>query len=103
MALGVRPGELLGLRWADWDRAKGNIYIERAVKKEGGRTHVGPLKTRTSRRELPVPDHLVPVLEADERHQQAERLSARAWREGDWIFATQTGGMINPDNFLITP
>src|SRR5215472_3876446 len=29
--LGVRPGEARGLRWEDWDRAKQQIIVSRAV------------------------------------------------------------------------
>lgn len=55
---GVRPSEARGLRWEEWDRAKGHMHICRAV----WHTHVGTTKTEQSVRFVTVTDELRDIL-----------------------------------------
>lgn len=55
--LGCRPGEARGLRWGDIDWQTGQAYIQRDIDyKDGGRA--GDLKTKASRRHVPLPSAL---------------------------------------------
>jgi integrase len=89
-ALGLRIGEALGLRWSDLEDGKARILQQ--VKLADGKWVLGPLKTRGSRRTLPVgPDLAAVLLE----HQQAQaELKARlgaSWREHGLVFASGHG------------
>ena len=59
---GMRRGELVGLRWSDWNRTTHTLSIARARKSIGGRSVESPVKTRSSRRRQPLrrPPHHPP-------------------------------------------
>lgn len=60
--LGVRPGEARGLRWEDIDWEAGRVSVLRDIDyKDHGRA--GELKTRKSRRVLPLPAPLRAILQ----------------------------------------
>jgi integrase len=56
---GLRPGELLGLRWEDTDLETGLLRVRRALKRDAGKGRAGltpgALKTKQSRRALRMP------------------------------------------------
>lgn len=67
LALGLRKGEVLGLKWSDVDMARRTLSIVRTLREvtvydEGGRGHTSLIqdvpKTRSSVRSLTVPDAL---------------------------------------------
>lgn len=67
MQLGLRIGEICGLRWGDFDLSAGTVTIQRTVKRitaGDGRTEVviQTPKTATSMRVLPIPAELLAVL-----------------------------------------
>ena len=57
VALGLRRGELLGLRWADVDLDSGLLHVRQSTQRiyRAGLV-VGPPKTPRSRRDIPLPD-----------------------------------------------
>jgi integrase len=59
---GLRPGEVLALKWGDIALADRVIYVRRAVKQVGTGWVVGPPKTALSVRDVPLPDELRPIL-----------------------------------------
>ena len=65
--LGLRIGEICGLQWGDFDLKLGTLKINRTVCRiscENGHTKVviQTPKTRTSRREIPIPKQLLIML-----------------------------------------
>ena len=67
MELGLRIGEICGLKWNDFDLKKETVQIDRTVNRiscENGHTKIviQTPKTRTSRREVPLPKHIVRAL-----------------------------------------
>lgn len=55
--LGMRQGEVLGLRWTDVDIENGLIYVRQAVQRQTGKgLVVTELKSRASRRVIPLPN-----------------------------------------------
>ncbi len=89
--LGLRVGEVCGLHWEDVDWERRIITIRRSVNrvrnwdKDGNaRTQVlesGP-KSRTSIRELPVPDRLMTLLEQCRRERAGESAYVVCGRQG---------------------
>ncbi|GAB1695050.1 tyrosine-type recombinase/integrase [Krasilnikovia sp. M28-CT-15] len=119
LALGLRQGEALGLKWSDVDLDNGALMVRRSRlrprwrhgctkpcgRKIGGhcpdrqplRTETADTKSRAGRRRIGLPDQLVSLLQQHKRAQDAERKkAAQLWTDNDWVFATPTGGPLNP-------
>jgi integrase len=89
--LGLRIGEVLGLQWRDVDLLNGTLSINRSVYQY----HVGPAKTCYSETVLPLAPEIVGVLQI--------WLSQASYRsEGDWIFASDKGGLRDADKLRAT-
>jgi integrase len=89
---GLRPGELLGLRWQDVDMRDGVIRVRVAAKRIGNRRELAELKTEQSRRTLKMPAAVAVALAAQRRSQAAERLAAGdAWQDHGLVFAAPDG------------
>lgn len=101
LALGLRLGEVLGLRWEDVDLERGVLNVRQQLQRVAGRLQLVPLKTARSRRTLPLP---VFVLEALRRHkvrQLEERLACgAAWQETGLVFTSAVGTPLEPRNVV---
>lgn len=113
LALGLRQGEALGLKWSDVDLDSRSLRIRgtrpRPVYEHGcggtcGRKagfcpqrrrvnpEVGDAKSQAGRRVVGLPDELVHLLKAHREAQDVQRERARQlWQEGGWVFTTPTG------------
>jgi integrase len=119
LALGLRQGEALGLKWPDVDLDKGALIVRRSRlrpkwrhgcsepcgRKMGGhcpnrqplRDETANTKSRAGRRRIGLPDQMVSLLRQHKQDQEAERIkAAQLWNDSDWVFATATGGPLNP-------
>lgn len=100
LSLGLRRGELLGLRWDDIDLETGVVQVRGQFKRVVGKAAYGDLKTPKSRRTLNLPDEAVRALREHRRRQKEEQLAAgEAWRASGFVFTTPIGTPIDPDNF----
>ena len=95
--LGLRIGELRGLKWADLITIDGkpHIHIRRTAHGDSSIPRFGPPKTARSNRILPVPDDLLALL-ADHRVAQTQHreLVGEGWLELDLIVTTSRGGAV---------
>jgi integrase len=99
LTMGLRRGELLGLRWSDFDPADHVLRIERAVQRTAGQLRFVEPKTPRSRRVLPVPQVAVAAFSAHRARQARERLAAGdSWHDDDLIFASSVGTPMEPRN-----
>ena len=99
LGLGLRKGELLGLRWADVDLAAGELHVRQAAQRIGGVLRFDPPKTRRSRRTVPLPGLCLDALRQHQTRQAAERLQAGPqWSESGLVFTTRRGTPIEPRN-----
>ena len=88
---GLRPGELLGLRWEDVNVAEDVIRVRRAVKVHG-QPVIEDLKTERSRRTLAMPAAVASMLAAQRRDQAAARLRAAAeYRDHGLVLSRDDG------------
>lgn len=100
LMVGLRPGEVLGLRWPDFDPVAGTLRVEGSLKRERGELLLGSTKTKRSRRVVGVPRPVVEALTAHRRRQARERLAlGPAWPDLDLIFPTSVGTLLDPSNF----
>jgi integrase len=99
IALGLRQGELLGLRWQDIDFAARTLAVHQALQRVKGEfTFVEP-KSSHSRRTLALPDFVVTALEQHRRRQLADRLRAGAlWQDAGLVFMTMIGTPLDGNN-----
>lgn len=99
VALGLRKGELLALRWEDVDLDARVLRVRATVQRLGRGVGLvtGSPKTKKSRRNLPLPQVLVTALAAHRESQQRERREAGTrWQESGLVFTTGKGTMIEP-------
>jgi integrase len=95
LRLGLRRGELLGLRWSDIDFATRTLTIRRTLQrvKGHGLTEM-PTKTRSSDRRIPLTLPCVRILKDRKRRQRSQ--AGRAWAESGYVFTSSTGRPVSP-------
>jgi integrase len=99
LAVGLRRGEALALRWSDIDTVDGVIYVRRTLQRINGQLTLGPVKTEDSERSIPVPKELLTVLTAHRAAQRAVKKAAgEKWQEHGMVFTTNLGTPIEPRN-----
>lgn len=99
--LGLRRGEVLGLRWNDIDFDARTLRIEMAQIVVGGKVDFAAPKTENSRRTVPLPVALAPILKAHRTRQLEDRLKAGGhWQDHGLVFCTSNGTPINPRNLV---
>lgn len=113
LALGLRQGEALGLKWADVDMERGVLMVRRSRRRpryahgcgdtcgrkagycpQRQRTNpeTADTKSRAGRRSLGLPAQLVDLLRVHRAKQDAERAAAgEKWADEGWLFATPDG------------
>jgi integrase len=90
--LGLRPGELLGLRWQDVDSAEKLIRVRHALTDAGGALVLTDLKTERSRRTLVMPAAVATALRALRTEQAADRLRlGSVYEDNDLVFCRADG------------
>jgi integrase len=97
--LGLRRGELLGLRWADVDLEVGRLEVVQTLQRVEGRLQFVRPKTRRSERTIPLPDVVVAALREHRARQAKERLAAgSSWTDSGLVFTSRVGTPVEPDN-----
>ncbi|MBY8345214.1 site-specific integrase [Streptomyces spinosirectus] len=118
LALGLRQGEALGLKWADVDLERGVLMVRRSRRRpqyahgcgdtcgrkagycpQRQRTNpeTADTKSRAGRRAVGLPAQLVDLLRVHRVKQDAERTAAGdSWSDEGWLFATPTGRGTSP-------
>lgn len=95
LALGLRAGEALALRWEDVDLEAGVLHVRRAWTAMGGRGVLTEPKTPSSRRSIPIPHATLARLRA--RYQELLELGIPPEElRLAWVFPGRTGGPLNP-------
>jgi len=97
--LGMRPGELTGLRWEHVDFDTDVISVRESLKHRKGDLWQGDTKTRQSRRRFKALSIAIIALKLHRARQAAERLEAGSrWTETGHVFTTEIGTPIDPAN-----
>ena len=90
LATGLRRGELLGLKWEDIDRERGDLRVRRQIARIDGKIGETPLKTKNAYRTLPLAKDTIDVL-----NQQKKKVGS-----SPWVFPSASGGPMSPDSVL---
>jgi integrase len=120
LSLGLRQGEVLGLRWTDVDLGKGTLRVRRSRPRPryehgcGGGTcgrksgycpqrrqindETTDTKSRAGRRTIGLPDQLVILLRNHRHEQEIDRANAgQLWHDKGYVFASPTGEPLSPN------
>lgn len=101
LTIGLRRGELLGLQWSDLDTNTNILKIQRQVsrveKEDGGSSlEYGPLKTKSSYRQIVLPPIIIAELKAHKKRQAQEKLLAgNGYMDEGLIFCTKLGNKLD--------
>ncbi|GAA1289765.1 site-specific integrase [Streptomyces javensis] len=99
--IGLRRGEVLGLRWKDVDLADGTVTIRQTLQRVGGELLIAAPKTQRSARRVALPAECVTALRARRAQQHGDRLAAGdKWKDNgsNLVFTTKNGTPIEPRN-----
>lgn len=103
LAVGLREGEALGLRWEDVDVAQGALKVRKQLQRIDGKLQLKDLKNARSKRTriLPLPLSLMAKLKAHRADQLEERLAAGGrWRDSGLVFTSTIGTPLDARNVL---
>lgn len=98
LGLGLRRGELCGLRWQDIDLSAATLTVAGQLSYEPGEgvQWVPTPKTDTGRRTLRLPQVLVGALRWHQERQRAERV-AMGWKDSGYVLTSvANGGPLRP-------
>ncbi len=105
---GMRRGEVLALKWDDYDKEKGYISVNKSLgrvrtySESGNKTElvVGTPKTEKSKRIIPLVDKAVELLEKHRICQNEYReFVGNFYDDQGLIFSSSNGGYMDPGNF----
>ncbi len=101
VALGLRQGEALGLRWPDIDLDARTLRVAFQVQRIEGTLQLVQPKTKESRRTIPLPAVAVEALRSHRVRQLEERLQAgERWEDHGLVFTTRHGKPIDAVNLI---
>lgn len=103
LALGLRRGEVVGLKWEHLDLEAGLLHVTEQVQRVKGQGLVAQdLKTERSRRTIKLPPSVAGLLREAERAQKAERarrvLKGKPWEDRGYVFTTREGKPMDGHN-----
>jgi integrase len=95
---GFRRGEGLGMRWADLDLETLVWRPHESVQRLDGKLVSKGLKTKESRKPVPLPVAAAEALGRWQLEQKKTRLASAVWADLDLVFTTGIGTAIEPRN-----
>jgi integrase len=98
LLIGMRPGELAGLRWGDVDFDRAILTVGHAVQMRGSRgVHVDVLKTSASHRTIGLPAAAISELQKQlQRREPGEKVASKF--AAGLVFPSRRGTVLEPSN-----
>jgi integrase len=98
VGLGLRRGELLGLRWSDVDLEQALIHVRQTAQRINRQGMIfGPPKSARSKRDIPIPAVIAEVLREHFSRQEVER-QVPYWQDTGLVFTSSIGTAVEPRN-----
>ncbi|MGW4610098.1 tyrosine-type recombinase/integrase [Streptomyces sp. NPDC004532] len=98
IAMGLRRGELVGLRWSDVDLDNRVLHVRQQTQRRRGTLYDDDPKSRRSR-VVPLPALCIAPLRWHRlRQREAFARTGVAWTEAGYVFATRNGRPVEPRN-----
>ncbi len=103
VAVGMRQGEILGLKWSNVNLENGTLTVRAALQRVNKKlVQVEPKSVRSSR-PIPLPAVCVNALTRHKAKQDEERLWAGSkWKESGYVFTTRVGTPMDARDLLRT-
>ena len=99
LALGLRKGEALGLRWEDVDFEKQQIIVRMNLQFIKGQFHMLETKSAKGYRVIALPDFALTSLREHQARQAVEReIAGEAWKEHGLVYPTSLGTPYHASN-----
>lgn len=98
LALGLRRGEAMGLKWDDIDFATSTLDVQRSLQRGDNGLELVDVKTKKSRRAIPLPLVAIRALQKHRQRQDLEREKATmadVWVESGLVFTNLSGGPLS--------
>lgn len=95
LLLGLRRGELCGLRWTDVDLDAATLTVRTSRALVGNQVVEGPPKSARGRRVLPLDARSVEILKREWARQTRQALDKR-WGPMEYVFTDDTGRPVHP-------
>lgn len=103
IAVGLRLGEALGLRWQDVDLDGGTLSVRHQIQRVEGELKLVEPKTAKARRTVPLPAFAVEALRKHRIEQHETRVAnSDVWQEMGFVFASMVGTPADPRNIRRT-
>ena len=95
---GCRRGEIVGLKWDDIDFENHRLYVRRSIYKlHGEKSQVKPPKTKSSMRNMVIPQRLIDTLREYKAYQDRYiALMGNGWNKLNYVFTEIDGNVMNP-------
>jgi integrase len=101
LAIGLREGEALGLRWTDINLETGVLSVQVELQRVDGKLQLKILKTDHSKRSIALPQFAIAALRAHRARQLEERLQAEElWVDHGLVFTTVLGKPLDSRNVV---
>ncbi len=98
VALGLRRGEILGLRWSDIDLERQTLTVRNQLQRVQKELYSDTTKNRRTRT-VPLPLMCIAPLRWQRLRQQGQRDQAGdKWEDSGYVFTSRTGRPIEPRN-----
>jgi integrase len=94
LVTGLRVGEISGLRWSDIDFSKRTVAINYQLQRIDGKLTLKSLKSKSSRRVLPLGTSAIKALQ----DAKSEQLLKGWTNEGGFVFLNTSGRPLDPKN-----
>lgn len=100
--VGCRPGELLALKWDDFDAQAKTLRINQSIVfRKAGDWYLKKPKTKLSRRTLPLTDAIAGAIGRERKKQLEARMKAgKLWTDHGFVFADSIGEPYSQDNLI---
>lgn len=99
LLMGLREGEVLGVRWIDIDFTAHTLRVEQTVQCLNGKITLARPKTTSSKRVLPLPNKVERVLARHAERQEEER-QHDDWEDYGLVFPSERGTPLEPRNLV---
>jgi integrase len=100
LAVGLRLGEALGLRWTDIDLVGGTLTVNNQLQRVNKVPMLVPPKTRNGARKVVLPRFAIEAFQSHRGRQQSEDKPAAGdkWQETGFVFTSEIGTPLDDTN-----
>ena len=68
----MRRGEICGLKWEDFDESSGTLHVQRTIRYDHGKLHIGETKTNEGNRKIILPRSVAEILSNKKKYALTE-------------------------------